>query len=530
MNTEIDKVDIFLVGYEEQENLGLRSIMAVLAEKGFSSVLKPFQPGFYDTVLRDIQIYNPKIVGFSIIFQYSIDDFRNLMSYLRSKGVTAHFTAGGHFPSLRPREVLELCSQLDSVVRFEGEQTTIELLEKLTSPEEWHSILGLAFRCDGKSIINTPRPLIKNLDELPFLVRNKPRSAGRGILMGSMLASRGCVFNCAFCSIRQFYEGAGGTLRRARSPKLVVKEMHELFEHDGVRFFSFQDDDFAARSNAQRRWLREFLDELDRTGLTEDVGWKISCRVDDIEIEIITDCIQHGLMFVYLGVESGNPKGLRTLNKHVTVEQNRNAIHILKECGVAFDMGFMLFDPASTFQTVRENIAFLREIASDGSSPVIFCKMLPYAGTPIEAELNNTGRLKGTLCQPDYRFLDVRLDLYANFVLETFEQRNFRHFGLVERLRGALFDQALARRFENPPWVDNYEKGLRNITKKANKLALKTLDKGLDFAENRTSYEMLNDWKDLKELNDWERRCEKSLHAELDRLLREYSPNLIAVA
>ena len=130
--------------------------------------------------------------------QYTIDDFGQLADRLRQAGVAAHFTAGGHFPSIRPAEVLELIPALDSIVCFEGEYTLLELLQRLSFPAEWREILGLAYRREGQIEINPPRPLIADLDKLPRLVRDEPRVLSHGVRTASMLASRGCLYDCAF--------------------------------------------------------------------------------------------------------------------------------------------------------------------------------------------------------------------------------------------------------------------------------------------------------------------------------------------
>jgi anaerobic magnesium-protoporphyrin IX monomethyl ester cyclase len=513
------------VGYEDQENLGLRSIIATLRAAGFQAELQPYTPNDPSGVLAAIETYNPDLIGFSIIFQYTLDEFRTLTARLRDSGVRAHFTVGGHFPSLRPRDTLEALPHIDSVVRFEGELTALELLRKLHQPESWPGIQGLAFR-QGKEITLTPiRPLIPDLDSLPPPMRDRPRLISRGIRVASLLASRGCLYNCAFCSIRQFYGSAPGPLRRVRSPKAVVEEMRVLFERDGVRFFIFQDDDFAARSQAQRRWVNSFLRALNEAKLTGHVRWKISCRVDDVDEELITRCRDHGLIAVYLGVESGSPAGLKTLNKRVTVEQNYAAIETLKKTGTAFEMGFMLFDPDSTLETVQENILFLRQTLSDGSCPVNFCKMLPYAGTPIEARLKKENRLKGTISQPDYDFLDPRLDWFALFAAQVFRFRNFDLLGLVERLRFAKFDQVLAQTFGDR--TEEYSAELQAITSRANALALDTLTGGLEFVSSRDEEEIPVDWSLLGYLADQEWREEIALQYELDRVLARHSPELM---
>ena len=119
------KTHVLLIGYENQENLGLRSIMACLHENEYATVLVPFFPGKDHLVLDEIKKHKPLLIGFSLIFQFSIETFSSLMRYLRANGVSAHFTAGGHFPSLRPSETLELIPELDSIVRFEGEETLL---------------------------------------------------------------------------------------------------------------------------------------------------------------------------------------------------------------------------------------------------------------------------------------------------------------------------------------------------------------------------------------------------------------------
>ena len=223
-------------------------------------------------------------------------------------------------------------------------------------------------------MVNPARALVDDLDSLPWPKRGDILQAVRGIPMAPMLASRGCLFNCSFCSIRQFYGSAPGPTRRSRSPEDVAAEMRALYDRRGVRLFLFQDDDFAAKTAPQRAWLECFLHALDAEGLSGKIGWKISSRVDDIEPEIMARCRDRGLLVVYLGVESGSVQGLATLNKHATVEQNLRAMRTLRRLHIEFDMGFMLLDPDTTFATLRENLAFLREVAGLGRPADFVCE------------------------------------------------------------------------------------------------------------------------------------------------------------
>ena len=404
------------------------------------------------------------------------------------------------------------------MVRYEGELTLPELLEHLDRRHEWPSVRGLAFRGNDGVELTPPRPLIDDLDRLPQVHRDEPRLAGDAVPFASMLASRGCLFNCSFCSIRQFYGGTPGALRRARSPQAVVAEMHSLHEQKGVRFFIFQDDDFAARTRRQREWLHTFLAALDAAELGNRVRWKISCRVDDLEPGILEAMLARGLVGVYLGVESGSELGLRTLNKHVEVAQNQAAIELIKSYDVALAIGFMLFDPSSTVDTLRENLAFLRATGSDGYFPINFCKMLPYAGTLIEAELQAAGRLKGTPIRPDYDFADPRLDWYAFIVHRIFTRRNFSAEGSVARLQRADFDRRLKRSFDYPSSRQLQDPDVRRLIARSNLVALETLGTLLDEIVSRGAESAIDEQQTLLQLADREWRCELEIESALDAL------------
>lgn len=218
---------------------------------------------------------------------------------------------------------------------------------------------------------------------------------------------------------------------------------------------------------------------------------------------------------------------MQTLNKRVTVEQNLAAIETLKKIGVAFDMGFMLFDPDSTIDTIQENIDFLRWVTADGACPANFCKMLPYAGTPIEARLRREGRLKGAVSQPDYDFLDPRLDWYALYAAKVFRFRNFDRLGLVERLRLAQFDRVLAQTFEAASYVDEYEGALRELTARMNAVALDALEDGLHFVAARDVDSLVADWSLLGYFADREWQAETEIQHALDRVLAIYNPELL---
>jgi anaerobic magnesium-protoporphyrin IX monomethyl ester cyclase len=478
-----------LVGFQNQGNLGLGYLAAVLRRAGYAVQVVDIEQDPVE-IVRIARELNPILIGFSLIFQFFIDRYAALLYLLRSDGFDCHFTMGGHFPSLSYEQTLELVPELDSIVRFEGESTLLEMVEAITTGTDWREIHGLAYRDDeGRVIVTRPRALLEHLDELPYPDREYEPEAvlGRSIL--PILASRGCARTCSFCSIHTFYRAAPGRIVRTRKPAEVVREMELLHEERGTTIFLFQDDDFPLFGQVWRRWANDFVDELERTGLAQKVIWKMNCRADAVDRDLFIRMRDAGLYLVYMGLESGSEQGLVTLHKQINVEQNLKAVETLKSIGLMFEYGFMLLDPSSTFESIRENIGFLRTILDDGCLPVTFCRMLPYDGTPIKDELVRTGRLRGDVCNPDYDFLDPRIGEFYEALTELVSLTGWIHGlkAVTTQLGWAWHEVAtMERLFPALPGFDEYKETLRGITKRSNDLLLRVVeDLSYQFSDNK---------------------------------------------
>ena len=477
---------VVLVGFQNQPNLGIGYLAAVLLEHGYDVQVLDFESG-RQHILESIRGADPLIVGLSIIFQYYTPDFAELVAYLRENGVTCLICAGGHYPSLRYEETLEAIPGLDCVVLFEGEYTLLDLAERAAAGQDWRDVPSIAYRAEGRTHVTPLRPLIPDLDALPAPYRQEQAYDCLGIHCTSILASRGCPRGCSFCSIRRFYSIPPGRIRRTRSPQNVVEEMVQLYREHDVRVYLFQDDDFSFASARDRAWADEFADHLRASGLHESVIWKISCRADEIEPQILHTLRSVGLFLIYLGIESGNETGLRTLNKHLTVEDSRRAVRVIKEAGLRCEFGFMLFDPSSTVDLVLENIRFLRDISGDISAPIPFCKMLPYAGTDIEAQLREAGRLSGDVRHPDYGFADERADAWYAYLSEVFRLWIYGRDCVLSHLRWSLFELDILERFyPRAEGLDEHRERLGFLTGWYNEIFCRIVEDSAEFFRTAT--------------------------------------------
>src|SRR5260370_33045040 len=191
-----------------------------------------------------------------------------------------------------------------------------------------------------------------------------------------------------------------------------------------------------------------------------------------------------------MGVEGGDADGLRHMNKMLKPPQHLAAGDVLRALDLSFDFGFMLLEPYSTLESAVANVDFLDAFVGDGWSVANFCRTLPYAGQPLHAQLETEGRLKGTPFEPDYDFLDPRLDRFYDWMLATFRQRNFSNGGLCHILRALIFEAHLKLPgYRSFAALDRAY--AHSLSARCNGYALNTLRCALDYVE-RTPAERID--------------------------------------
>ncbi len=546
-------LDALLIGPEDQENLATRYLVACLRQAGYTAEIAGFtSPADTDAVRRLVRERRPRLVGLSNMFQFRAAELLDLANRLRDDGYRGHITIGGHFPTFGYRELLRDGPALDSVVRGEGEETIVELMERLDAPSAWAEVRGLAYRdanvppslagslsraesregrgrvppslagrgrgrVESRIIETPPRPLIADLDTIPFPARDAPPMTHMGIPYAPILGSRGCYRNCSFCSIRAFYQACGGgRMQRWRSIPNLVAEMKELRQRWGVRLFIFNDDEFFIPGKQRHAHVRAFGDALKEAGLT-DIAMSIKCRADDVTDEEMFRYLKEiGVVRVYVGVESGSQHSLETFHKRTTVAQNYHALEVLNRLDILADFGMLMFDPYSTVEDIRDNIAYLWAMGGEGQAPIIFARMEVYAGTPILQRLAREGRLIGNYLAWDYEIPDPRVELLYRLMMLTFRRRHYDFSGL-QKVASQAFYELLMLRYLYPHLYDPaVEARLRDLTRRINHHSLHVFQEMFDFVLAADIYDaaLVN-----RRAVDWATRintADMELGAELD--------------
>lgn len=473
----MNKNSVVFIAFEQRENLGIRYMYAILSEAGYDVHIIDFRKDKSE-ILQELQKLDPLAVGFSVIFENHLYEFQELMEYLRAGGIQSHFTAGGHFASLRPGEQFNLCSSLDSIVRFEGEHTILDLMDSLQQKKDWTRIQGISFLKEGV-LVNSPlRALEPDLDTFPFPFRSGIKEFALGEKYATLIAGRGCVYHCAFCDIREFYGQPPGPVKRIRKPELVVDEMEHLYIEHECSIFLFQDDDFPVAVNRNHQWIDTFCKSLEERGLAGKIMWKINCRPDEVDDDLFDIMKQHGLFKVYLGIENGTDEGLFQMNKRLTVADNIRGTEILKDLGIEIDYGFMLFQPDSTYKSINDNLAFLGQLCSDGLMPVSFLKMMPYLETKVEKELRIAGRLKGRPGFLDYDFLEGSINDLYEFVSDCFASWFHTPEGATNLTKwGVNYLAVYAFYYGVPEGIQNLSEELRTRVSESNRFIIHTMQR-----------------------------------------------------
>ncbi len=429
-----------LVGADCEENLGMCMVSASGAARGHKAQVVPFDRASQtDQVVETILARRPACVGLAMQFQHRGLEFLTLASKLRRAGYRGHVLCGGQFPSMAWREVLEGRFGIDTVVLHEADHTIGELLTAIERRTPLDAVAGIALLGpDGKAVRTADRPLVQDLDELPFAQRYRPHTLHFGVPFIPIWGSRGCWGSCAYCSISTCYRDArahgGGRLLRLRSPKSIATEMAVLWHAaGGAGIFCFHDENFLlprpADSLARVREIRGWLDEYG-VGKAAFVG---KCRPESLTPELSAQLRELGVIRLYVGVENASQRSSDNLRRRTTIESVRRALDSCLSGGVFPCYNLLLFEPDATIDDIEQNVRFMREYAS---VPVNFCRAEPYHGTPLYENLRDAGALGGSFLGWDYRLKDDRTELLFRISSAIFRERNFDARGVTNRSMG----------------------------------------------------------------------------------------------
>lgn len=370
--------------------LGLPILGAILKQQGLD--VRIYCQDFAEVDYQDI--CSSDLVGISTTTSTAPEAYR-MADRIREAGVPVVF--GGSHASFMAEESLE---HGDYCISGEAEAAFPELITAIESGSGFDSVGGLSYRSGGEILKNPQHQKIHDLDSLPFpdlsLIAGHEK-----IKMTPMLTSRGCPFDCSFCSVTKMFGHAG----RFRSVENVIEEL-KWRRPEKVFFY---DDNFAINRNH----TKELLEAILSAGL--EFSWTAQVRTDVVRDRELLRLMKKTNCYInYIGFESVNPEALREYNKRQNVEQMVETVRLLHEHGILIHGMFVIGAGSDTPATIRETVQFALRHKIDTAQ---FMVLTPLPGTPYYEKMEENGRL----LTKDWTFYDGAHVVYQPKLMSPYE-------------------------------------------------------------------------------------------------------------
>ena len=353
---------------------------------------------------------NPDIVGISILTVEAINASLTAKA-VKNANKNIKVVAGGPHVCVRPEQTIS-DPNIDIIILGEGEVTIVELIKTLDKGKPLKDVKGIWYKENGKIIKNELRPLIQNLDELPFpawhLMNMKKYFDATKYLQGSrsiperglsIITSRGCPFACVFCTIRL----SMGRGFRARSPENVVDEIEQIIEKYDVKYIGFEDDNLTF----DMKRMEKLCDLMITKGLNKKISWDTpnGVRADTLNENLLKKMKEAGCRGIIVAPESGSQFVVdNIIGKKLDLKTVENAVKLCKKIGIKCGCFFVIGLSGENIKQIEETVDFANKMRSLGAIP--FCSIAwPYYGS----DLYKIAKEKGYLLKKDGEELELGL-------------------------------------------------------------------------------------------------------------------------
>jgi anaerobic magnesium-protoporphyrin IX monomethyl ester cyclase len=393
---------MYVAAVLEKENCKTEILDTFMADSTFQKNGDTINVGMpFERIKQEIGRRKPDIVGIAGPFTCQIGNSIKVSNITKEVDPKILTVMGGPHVTLVPKEFLEEAKNVDVAVTGEGEYAMLDIAQSFEGKKQLSEILGIAYRQNGKVVLNQPRPFIENLDELPYPAYDlvdmeqylNPKKIGyrsfrdRAI---SMITSRGCPFNCCFCAVHLHM----GSRFRAHSAGYVLKHIEYVVDRFGVKNIFFEDDNLTLD-------LARFGDICD--GLIEKkikIGWETpnGVRADCLDLNLLKKMKQSGCQSVFFGVESGDQQILNNvICKSLDLNRVVEVAKICKDIGLKTGAFYIIGFPGEKKENMQRTVDFALRLKRDFDVGMHLFMATPSYGTRLYEECKAKGYIQENL-------------------------------------------------------------------------------------------------------------------------------------
>lgn len=422
--------DISLIN-NNRFNLGIAQLSAILKKEGFdTSLLHITKPVRKNELIKLVERHSPDMIAFSSL-STMFPEIKKYASWLKKLNIYTIY--GGIHPTISPQDSIE-CDGIDAICRGEADEAMVDFCKKFKNGENFTGVLNFWVKEDGKIYKNAIRPVVEELDTLPFLDYSifdyfhlKEGGLEKALVVQ---AARGCFYNCTYCSVhllRSLVPNKNKYLRRSSAEKVIEQIKYGLKMYPFIKRVFFQDDTLTYNLE----WFKDFAVKYKK-----EINLPFQCndRVSSINEETSAllkycDCER-----INLGIESGNEYIRNTImQKHTSDEEIIGAFDLLRKAGVksfSFNIFGMPYEtPTSVLDTIKLN-------AKANPDDFYISYFYPFAGTQIyDIVVKNNYPIIRTEAKDFVTGPVVKLDTISSWELIFF----FKYFRILFRLYRFFF-------------------------------------------------------------------------------------------
>jgi len=369
--------------HEDNYHFGVASLVSVCREAGHN--VKATIVGSiddYEVLVEEVKEFEPSVVGFSSVSS-QFNFVKAMAARVKAQAPDVLTLCGGVHPTLAPDALLE-SDDLDGFFMGESEHALVEFLDKVENGLPYRDTDNFAYVRDGEVVKNPLRPLVQNLDELPF--PDKEIYPYEETVLNRRYApfffTRGCPYICTYCSnqaIAKTY-GRPRNLPRFRSPESCIREIETTLEkyHDLANHVVIGDDIFGLNTE----WRREFCEKYTARVLNRfGKKFMILMRVEMINEKLVSMLKAAGCFKVFFGVESGNEEmRKRILRRDMSNQTIIDAFDLCHRYGLETLAVNIIGFPGETEEMIKDTISLNRRLNPTISGVNIY---YPYSGTEL---------------------------------------------------------------------------------------------------------------------------------------------------